>query len=155
MCALYWKASTLVCFSWKAALILKCSLILKCKAMLVQFAGQVIVYVLLHFFIWLLEKNAFAIKWNLKAITIDHTTRWSFFSAFPAEGAETVGLNSLGLWDFTVFTVNEIENSLFFFFLLPVMQDWACLHSYMAVSVIFYLYTVNDSCCASPLLLQG
>lgn len=26
-----------------------------------------------------------------------------------------MGLNSLGLWDFTVFTINEIENSLFFF----------------------------------------
>lgn len=30
--------------------------------MLVQSAAQVIIYVLLHFFIWLLEKNAFAIK---------------------------------------------------------------------------------------------
>lgn len=37
---------------------------------------------------------------NWKAMTISHTTRWSFFSAFPAEGAEAVELNSLRLWDF-------------------------------------------------------
>lgn len=86
--------------------------------MLVQFAGQLILDMLLHFVIWLLEKNTFAIKLNLKAI--NHTTRWSFFSAFPTEGAETIGLNSLGWWDLTVFIVKEIEN---FFFLLLVMQD--------------------------------
>lgn len=30
--------------------------------MLVRFAGQVILYMLLHFVIWLLEKNEFVIK---------------------------------------------------------------------------------------------
>ena len=89
---------------------------------------------LLQFFTLLLERNVFAIKWHLKAIAINHTTRWSFFSAFPAEGAETVGLCSLGRWDLAVFIASEKENSVF---LLLVMQDWARLHSYMAISVIF------------------
>lgn len=114
MCALYWKASTLICFKWKV-LVLECFLILKCLITVIPFAGQVIFYMLFQFFILCLERNVFVIRLNWKAMTISHTTRWSFFSAFPAEGAEAVELNSLGLWDFTCF-YSWWNRKLYFYF---------------------------------------
>lgn len=103
----------------------------------VPFEGQVIFYTLFKFFILLLERNVFATRWNWKAITISHTTRWSFFSAFPAEGAEAVEMNSLGLWDFKCFYSQLNRKLSFYFYFWWCRTKHPCIHRWLLQQFLF------------------